>query len=307
MASLKVEIVDAKTQRIVTTLENISPEDTVFNLKYAIHQQKSKLYPDRQALRLEPKGKALKEEQRVKELNLPTKGAQLYFRDLGPQIGWQTVFLIEYAGPLFIYPLFWLRPSIIYGSKASEPMAQVVNIACLAWSFHYAKRLFETVFIHRFSHGTMPQFNVVKNSSYYWGFCAFVSYFVNHPLYTPPAFGAVQVYAGLAGFILAELGNYSIHLLFRNLRPAGSKERKIPVPNGNPFTQLFNFVSCPNYTYEVAAWLSFSIMTQSLPALLFTIAGFVQMAIWAKGKHRNYKKEFSNYPKGRTAIIPFLL
>uniref|UniRef100_A0A914WCB3 Steroid 5-alpha reductase C-terminal domain-containing protein n=1 Tax=Plectus sambesii TaxID=2011161 RepID=A0A914WCB3_9BILA len=106
---------------------------------------------------------------------------------------------------------------------------------------------------------------------------------------------------------LAELGNYSIHLLFRNLRPAGSKERKIPVPNGNPFTQLFNFVSCPNYTYEVAAWLSFSIMTQSLPALLFTTAGFVQMAIWAKGKHRNYKKEFSNYPKGRTAIIPFLL
>uniref|UniRef100_A0A914WV80 Ubiquitin-like domain-containing protein n=1 Tax=Plectus sambesii TaxID=2011161 RepID=A0A914WV80_9BILA len=214
MASLKVEIVDAKTQRIVTTLENISPEDTVFNLKYAIHQQKSKLYPDRQALRLEPKGKALKEEQRVKELNLPTKGAQLYFRDLGPQIGWQTVFLIEYAGPLFIYPLFWLRPSIIYGSKASEPMAQVVNIACLAWSFHYAKRLFETVFIHRFSHGTMPQFNVVKNSSYYWGFCAFVSYFVNHPLYTPPAFGAVQVYAGLAGFIvriLVTAFNYSIN------------------------------------------------------------------------------------------------
>jgi hypothetical protein len=64
---------------------------------------------------------------------------------------------------------------------------------------------------------------------------------------------------------LAELGNFSIHMLFRNLRPAGSKERKIPVPDSNPFTQLFNYVSCPNYTYEVAAWLSFSIMTQSLP------------------------------------------
>lgn len=122
---------------------------------------------------------------------------------------------------------------------------------------------------------------LLQNSSYYWGFCAFVSYFINHPLYTPPAFGDVQVYVGLAGFIvsfvlrslcvivlllqLAELGNFSIHLLFRNLRPAGSKERKIPVPDGNPFTLLFNFVSCPNYTYEVAAWLSFSIMTQSLP------------------------------------------
>lgn len=25
---------------------------------------------------------------------------------------------------------------------------------------------------------------------------------------------------------------------------------------------LFNFVSCPNYTYEISAWLSFGIMTQ---------------------------------------------
>ena len=36
-------------------------------------------------------------------------------------------------------------------------------------------------------------------------------------------------------------------------------------PNGNPFCMLFNFVSCPNYTYEVLAWLSFGIMTQCAP------------------------------------------
>lgn len=40
----------------------------------------------------------------------------LNFRDLGPQIAWKTVFLLEYAGPLFIYPLFYCRPSILYGS-----------------------------------------------------------------------------------------------------------------------------------------------------------------------------------------------
>ena len=33
---------------------------------------------------------------------------------------------------------------------------------------------------------------------------------------------------------------------------SGSKERKIPVPTENPFTGLFRFVSCPNYTYEVS-------------------------------------------------------
>lgn len=117
----------------------------------------------------------------------------------------------------------------------------------------------------------------------------------------------------------ARLGNLSIHLLLRNLRPEGSKERKIPYPNSNPLTGLFNLVSCPNYTYEVGSWIAFSVLAQSLPgmmdlldlilwliALLFTIAGFIQMKIWADGKHRNYKKEFSNYPKGRKSIIPFL-
>ena len=33
---------------------------------------------------------------------------------------------------------------------------------------------------------------------------------------------------------------------------AGTKERKIPYPTSNPLTQLFRFVSCPKYTYEVS-------------------------------------------------------
>ena len=40
--------------------------------------------------------------------------------------------------------------------------------------------------MRRFSHGTMPIGNLYKNCGYYWGFAALVSYFVNHPLYTPP-------------------------------------------------------------------------------------------------------------------------
>ena len=49
-------------------------------------------------------------------------------------------------------------------------------------------------------------------------------------------------------------------------------------------------------------------MTQTLTALLFTFGGAVQMTIWAKQKHRAYKKEFvEKYPKQRKAIIPFLI
>ncbi|CAJ0585743.1 unnamed protein product, partial [Mesorhabditis spiculigera] len=308
MAGFTLEVFDAKkTDKQVALLEEIYPDDTIFAIKKKIAKAKPALSVERQALRAEAKGKALKDEQKLSELGI-SANAQLFVRDLGPQIAWKTVFLTEYAGPLFIYPIFYLRPSFIYGSDASKaPVHHVVTLACICWSIHYFKRLFETQFIHRFSNGTMPQFNLVKNCSYYWGFCAFVSYFVNHPLYTPPAFGTVQIYAGLAGFLIAEFGNLSIHILLRNLRPAGTKERRIPKPDGNPMSCIFNLVSCPNYTYEALAWLSFTVMTQSFPAFLFTVAGFVQMTIWALNKHRAYKKEFPDYPKGRKAIVPFVI
>ncbi|KAK1342671.1 hypothetical protein QTO34_015437 [Cnephaeus nilssonii] len=153
----------------------------------------------------------------------------------------------------------------------------------------------------------MPLRNIFKNCTYYWGFAAWMAYYINHPLYTPPTYGAQQVKLALAIFVICQLGNFSIHMALRDLRPAGSKTRKIPYPTKNPFTWLFLLVSCPNYTYEVGSWIGFAIMTQCLPVALFSLVGFIQMTIWAKGKHRSYLKEFRDYPPLRMPIIPFLL
>ena len=57
---------------------------------------------DRQALKSEVKGKTLSDETTLGSLGL-SGDSTLYFKDLGPQIGWGTVFLAEYAGPLFVY------------------------------------------------------------------------------------------------------------------------------------------------------------------------------------------------------------
>lgn len=291
----------------ILTLKDVDKTATIGQVKKLISKQKPSLYPERIALRTELKGKSLSDSIPLNKLEL-NKGKELYFRDLGPQIGWSTVFLCEYAGPLFCYMISYYRPSILYGSSAANAKYHyVVNIAAACWAFHYIKRILETIFVHRFSHATMPMMNLFKNCSYYWGFAFYVGYFVNHPLYTPAYFKDAQIYLGLAGFILAELGNFSIHVALRNLRPPGTTERKIPQPTSNPFTSLFSFVSCPNYTYEIAAWVSFSMMTQALPAFLFTVAGGGQMVIWALGKHRNYRKEFPHYPRGRKSIIPFVI
>jgi len=307
MSKLTIEVFDAKSsKRSPIIIENVSPNDSILSLKKKI-SAKNHLDVERISLRPEARGKNISDDKLISDLNLSGATAALYYRDLGPQIGWKTVFLCEYAGPLFVYPIFYLRPSLIYGAgAASKPIHQAVTIALILHSIHYLKRLYETQFVHRFSNGTMPLRNLFKNCSYYWGFAAFMSYFVNHPLYTPPALGSLQIYLGLAGFVICELGNFSIHTLLRDLRPPGTKERKVPYPNSNPLTLMYNFTSCPNYTYEVGSWISFSLLTQCLPALFFTLAGFVQMKIWADGKHRNYKKEFPTYPKNRKPIIPFL-
>eukprot|EP00163_Fabomonas_tropica_P006207 TRINITY_DN157_c0_g1_i16.p1 TRINITY_DN157_c0_g1~~TRINITY_DN157_c0_g1_i16.p1 ORF type:complete len:196 (-),score=23.83 TRINITY_DN157_c0_g1_i16:323-910(-) len=194
----------------------------------------------------------------------------------------------------------YLRPALFYGAHAHRiPVQPVQTIAMWCWCGHYLKRILETIFVHRFSHNTMPVFNLFKNCGYYWGFAFLVAYFVNHPQYQ--AVAPVYANLGLLLFLLSELCNFIVHVQLRNLRPPGSRHRAIP------YGVLFNWVSCPNYTAEICAWIGFGILTGSWAVYLFMLAGAGQMIIWAQGKHANYRRQFEDYPRNRTAIIPFLL
>jgi very-long-chain enoyl-CoA reductase len=169
---------------------------------------------------------------------------------------------------------------------------------------HYLKRELETLFVHRFSNDTMPFFNVFKNSFHYWflmGFCAM--YFLLHPQYTPPAWASESTLKALfAAFWCFEAMNLMCHITLRNLRKPGSSERGIPKGWG------FDLVSCANYFWEALCWLSFSVLTQCLGAYLFTTVSFLQMLDWALKKHRRYRKDFGDkYPRGRKAMVPFLI
>jgi len=304
---MKVEILSSSTKEVLHTINDVSIYTTIEEIKAYYQDAKPKLYPYRQAYRKDLRGKFLDDDVTLRSLEFDNV-ARLYFKDLGPQVGWKTVFLTEYAGPFFLYLMFYLRPGFIYGSKANDaPRHLYVHIACAAYLFHFGKRLYETQFVHRFSHATMPIKNLFKNCSYYWIFACSIAYYINHPLYTPALYGDLQVFGGLAAFLLCQLGNYSTHIAFRDLRPAGTRERKIPMPTSNPFTLLFKFVSCPNYTYEIGAWIWFTVMTQSVMPGVFALVGGLQMTAWAQKKHRGYLKEFKDYPRGRKAIIPFLL
>lgn len=280
---------------------------TCEDLSRAIHTANPKYHPHRQRLYSSPVQPGARGTP-LKESDVLTDGATVVFKDLGLQISWKSVFLLEYFGPLILYPLFFLQPRLIYGNAVDSVQSawakEVQFSALIAWTFHYGKREMETLFVHRFSNATMPFSNLFKNCGYYWGFAAYVAYFVNHPLYTPPS--EDLVYSGMCLFYLMEMGNLSSHITLRMLRPPGTKVRR--VPHGG----LFECVTCPNYFYEIAAWGGFNLMTKTAAGCLFMAAGALQMLLWAQKKHRNYKKEFDGkdgrelYPKNRKIIVPFL-
>lgn len=274
-------------------------------LKAAIAAAKPALYPARVRL-YRPDGKEGGRPAPLADDVPLADGEGLLFKDLGPQISWKWVFVAEYFGPLVLYPLLYMQPAWVYGSgfAADAWRDEVQQAAVIAWTVHYAKRELETLFVHRFSNATMPLSNLFKNCTYYWGFAAYVGYFVNHPLYTPPP--QDLVYSGACLFYFMEVGNFTCHWTLRMLRPPGTRVRAIPTGG------LFDYVTCPNYFYEIFAWVGFNLMTRTVAGVLFMLAGATQMLIWAKGKHRNYQMEFDGkdgrrlYPESRKIIVPFV-
>jgi len=228
-------------------------------------------------------------------------GTVITLKDLGPQIGYHTVFFWEYFGPMVIYPLFYCFRAEIYGKTFEPVLAQ--RLAMFYHTFHYAKRIAETFFVHDFSHATMPIMNLFRNSGYYWMFGAMMSYFINHPDYTSP--NETLVKAAILIALMMQAGNFTSHIILTNLRKSG---KGYLIPRGF----AFNFVTCANYTFEIYGWFFFNVATQSVMGVLFMCAGALQMIQWALAKHKRLRTLFDGkdgkekYPRRWVILPPFI-
>ena len=287
---------------------NLPDDATLGTLKNGIANLVPTLPVARQRLAKADKQPLIDDEKRLSDLGVEGTAA-LTVKDLGPQISWRTVFLVEYAGPLIIHPLiyygapsFWARFGYSYNTSLIQTIAFVLIMA------HFVKRELESLFVHRFSNATMPAFNIVKNSSHYWLLSGLV---LGGGLYSP-SLGTEAVSGTLRNnrvflaicacvWLVAELGNLHSHLILMSLRPKGTRVRQIPRGGA------FELVSCPNYFFEAVAWFAITIMTHSLSSLIFLVVSSVQMTLWAVKKHKNYRKEFgAQYPRQRKIMYPFV-
>ncbi|QRV89872.1 3-oxo-5-alpha-steroid 4-dehydrogenase [Ceratobasidium sp. AG-Ba] len=306
---------------------------TIGDVKQAIAKQCPKFYTARQRLTATPpiksaektakppRSQALNDKTTLQEAGLDASGA-LYVKDLGAQVSYRTVFIVEYIGPLLIHPVAYHLPKLIYGQEVHHSRLQTT--AYVLVMLHFLKRELETVFVHRFSHATMPVGNLFRNSAHYHllsGFLLALSLY--GPWYSAPTLAAKQLQNAAPNWLLgwgwpsstsssltkwvaiwafAELSNFHAHLTLRNLRPASN-----PTARGIPRGYLFEYVSCPNYTFEIIAWVAFTLMTKSWASLIFIIAGTTPMVIWAIKKHKAYRREFgTSYPRNRKILVPFL-
>jgi very-long-chain enoyl-CoA reductase len=230
-----------------------SPHSTVADIQSEISKRKN-MKPER--IRLLLKQSILDPKTTISSLNLEPQDV-IICKDLGPQIGWKTVFLVEYFGPIVIHYIFYTFSQFIYGSNN---MSLIQQLAFYMACFHFIKRELETEFVHRFSNGTMPLINLPKNCFHYW---VLGGIFIAYPLYSPKHVPVYQLSTPIVAlftlvWFFAQCSNLKTHLILRNLRQVGTKDRNIPFGYG------FDLLSCPNYFFEILGWICFSIITGSL-------------------------------------------
>ncbi|ELU39943.1 3-oxo-5-alpha-steroid 4-dehydrogenase domain-containing protein [Rhizoctonia solani AG-1 IA] len=284
------------------TLETI----TIGEIKQAIAKQCPQFYTDRQRITASApvkttdknakvaRPKALADKTTLQEAGLDASSNTLYVKDLGTQIG-----------PLLIHPVVYHLPKLIYGKDVQH--SQLQTVAYTLVMLHFLKRELETIFVHRFSHATMPVGNLFRNSAHYHLLSGLLlSLALYGPWYSQGSLSAKHTSAApsvllgwgwpsndtasLVKWIIiwtfAELSNFHAHLTLRNLRPAN-----------NPTARGIPRVLRPDILAHSHCAL----------ALIFIIAGTTPMVIWAIKKHKAYRREFgSEYPRNRKIIVPFL-
>lgn len=212
-------------------------------------------------------------------------------KDMGPQIGWRTSFLLEYVGPFVICPLLL----VILGDKLKWNMYFTIGI--LMWELHYFKRTYESIFVHTFSHPTMPVLDSLRNVVYYWTFTVVIIFNLYRKSQNAGPLKLHQFIAIPLWFV-CECLNFYCHKSLANLRPKGSKEHFLP----KGF--LFDQIACPNYTFEILGWVCFTIYSGLWTSALFCVAGGGTMFEWAGKKRRNLIKKWPE-AKNRGRISPF--
>lgn len=110
-----------------------------------------------------------------------------------------------------------------------------------------------------------------------------------------------RLWIGVGVFVLGYAINKKADRMLLALRKPGQSGYSIP--RG----WLYEYISCPNYLGEILEWAGWAIATWSLPGLAFALYTAANVGPRALANHRWYQERFPDYPRGRRALVPFVL
>ncbi len=217
---------------------------------------------------------------------------------VGPRLGW---LLMELPATL----VFW--PCYLAGPHAGETVPMVL---ATLWAIHYANRGFIFPLSIRVPKVGGPTFGapvwlmgmlVTALHGYMNGtfFSRLGAHFTDAWLVDPRFLVGVTIYA--CGLAL----NIHSDAILRNLRTReeiarGENAYRIPRGGG------FRFVTNASYLGELVAWSGFALFTWSLPGVFILTISAANLIPRALDTHRWYYERFSDYPRERKILVPFL-
>jgi 3-oxo-5-alpha-steroid 4-dehydrogenase 1 len=111
----------------------------------------------------------------------------------------------------------------------------------------------------------------------------------------------IQLLLGSSLFFTGIYINVTSDMHLKRLRPKNSTEYYIP------YQGLYKYVSCANYFGEIVEWLGYAILANNSSAYAFVLCTMANLIPRALATHRWYLAKFSDYPKNRRAVLPFVL
>ncbi len=184
-----------------------------------------------------------------------------------------------------------------------EHRFELVPLCLLAlWQFHYVNRTFVFPFRMRAEGKRMPvmvcAMAIVFNLLNAYVNARWISHFGH---YTSEWLTDPRFVFGVGLFMVGRWINVAADAKLMALRKPGEAGYKIP--RG----WLYEYISCPNYFGEILEWFGWAIATWSLAGLGFALYTAANIGPRALSHHRWYHETFSDYPRERKALIPFVL
>lgn len=218
------------------------------------------------------------------------------FWNLNNNVATSQIKLSGRTGMLLAYTPAFLAGVISFGLFPDEGLR--FTLVSTALAIHFFKRLFEVIFIHKYSSSMPVDVAIVISLSYFLYTVSMI--YAQYLTGTFPEPPMDLKYAGVVMFLVGISGNFYHHYLLSKLRKEGEKEYKIP--RGG----LFDLVVCPHYLFEILGFTGVACISQTVYAFSFTMGSALVLMGRSYATKKWYLSKFDDFPKDVKALIPYI-